>query len=66
MGKSRARAGYACSRCESGVVWTIFLSSIVSVLSTFLWEKARKRLKYCLKGLLNRKQVIDTPLSSQI
>ena len=32
-----------------GVVWTFLLSSI---LSPFLWETARYRLKYCLKGPL--------------
>ena len=36
----------------------IFLSSILSprFLSLSLWETARYRLKYCLKGPLNRKQ----------
>ena len=34
-----------------GVVWTFLLSSILS-----LWETARYRLKYCLKGPLNPKQ----------
>ena len=36
-----------------GVVWTFLLSSI---LSPSLWETARYRLKYCLKGPLNPKQ----------
>ena len=40
-----------------GVVWTFLLSSILfSSLSPSLWETARYRLKYCLKGLLNLKQ----------
>ena len=39
-----------------GVVWTVLLSSILSLLSPSLWETARYRLKYCLKGLLNPKQ----------
>ena len=39
-----------------GVVWTFFLSSILSPLSPSLWETARYRLKYCLKGPLNPKQ----------
>ena len=39
-----------------GVVWTFLLSSILSLLSPSLWETARYRLKYCLKGLLNPKQ----------
>ena len=38
-----------------GVVWTFLLSSILS-LSPSLWETARYRLKYCLKGPLNPKQ----------
>ena len=37
-----------------GVVWTFFLSSIISLLSPFLWETARYRLKYCLKWPLNQ------------
>ena len=39
-----------------GVVWKFLLSSILSSLSPSLWETARYRLKYCLKGLLNPKQ----------
>ena len=39
-----------------GGVWTFLLSSILSLLSPSLWETARYRLKYCLKGPLNRKQ----------
>ena len=39
-----------------GVVWTYLLSSILSPLSPSLWETARYRLKYCLKGPLNPKQ----------
>ena len=39
-----------------GVVWTLLLSSILSPLSPSLWETARYRLKYCLKGPLNPKQ----------
>ena len=36
-----------------GVVWTFLLSSILSPLSHSVWETARYRVKYCLKGLLN-------------
>ena len=43
----------------NGVVWTFLLSSI---LSPSLWETARYRLKYCLKGPLNPKQ----PTNQQI
>ena len=40
-----------------GVVWTFLLSSILfSSLSPSLWETARYRLKYCLKGPLSPKQ----------
>ena len=43
-----------------GVVWTFLLSSMLfSPLSTSLWETARYRLKYCLKGPLNPKQPTD-------
>ena len=38
------------------MVWTFLLSSILSLLSPSLWETARYRLKYCLKGPLNPKQ----------
>ena len=41
---------------DGGVFWTFFLSSILSSLSPSLWETARYRLKYCLKGPLNPKQ----------
>ena len=51
---SRARAYCACSRCGWGCL-DIFLSSIFSLLSPSLWETARYRLKYCLKGPLNPK-----------
>ena len=39
-----------------GVLWTLLLSSILSLLSPSLWETARYRLKYCLKGPLNQKK----------
>ena len=39
-----------------GVVWTFLLLSIISYLSPSLWETARYRLKYCLKGSLTPKQ----------
>ena len=40
----------------SGVVWTFFLLSIFFLFFLPLWETARYRLKYCLKGSLNPKQ----------
>ena len=39
-----------------GVVWTFLLSFILSLLFLPLWETARFRLKYCLKGPLNQKK----------
>ena len=44
-----------------GVVWTLLLSTILSPLSPSLWETARYRLKYCLKGPLNPKQPTNQP-----
>ena len=44
-----------------GVVWTFLLSSILSPLSPSVWETARYRLKYCLKGPLNPKQPTNQP-----
>ena len=57
---SRARACCACSRCGWGL-FGHFLSLIYpfSPLSPSLWETARYRLKYCLKGPLNPKQPTD-------
>ena len=34
----------------------------ISALSPSLWETARYRLKYCLKGLLNPKQPTNQPI----
>ena len=42
-----------------GVVCTFFLSSIFSLLFLCLWETARYRLKNCLKGPLNPKQLTN-------
>ena len=39
-----------------GVVWTYLLTAILSLLFLPLWQTARYRLKYCLKGPLNPKQ----------
>ena len=49
-----------------GVVWTFSLSSILSPLSPSLWETARYRLKYCLKGPLNPKQQTNNYYEFQI
>ena len=48
---SRARA--YCAGCRCGLFGHFFLSSIISLLSPSLWETARYRLKYCLKGPLS-------------
>ena len=45
-----------------GGVWTFFLSSIFSFFFLPLWETARYRLKYCLKGPLNPKQPTNQPI----
>ena len=37
-----------------------------SPLSPSLWETARNRLKYCLKGPLNPKQSINQPINQSI
>ena len=45
-----------------GGCWTFLLSSVLfSSLSPSLWETARYRLKYCLKGPLNPKQPTNQP-----
>ena len=57
LDNSRRRVSCAFSRY--GVVWIFF--SRVSPLSSFtsLWETVRYRLKYCLKGPLNPKQLAN-------
>ena len=42
-----------------GLFGHFFLVYPFSPLSPFLWETARYRLKYCLKGPLNPKQSIN-------
>ena len=53
---SRARAYCAYSRCGWGLFGHFSLICHFSLLSPSLWETARYRLKYCLKGPLNPKQ----------
>ena len=48
LANRRTRAYCACSRCGWGI-WTLFLLSIICLLSPY-------RLKYCLKRPLNPKQ----------
>ena len=45
-----------------GCLDIFFLSSILSLLSPSLWEMARYRLKYCLKGPLNSKELTNQPI----
>ena len=52
----RARAYCACSRCGWGFLDIFTLNYPFFLLSPSLWETARYRLKYCLKGPLNPKQ----------
>ena len=66
LDKSRARACCVCSGCRGGVVWTFFLSSIVSLFFLPLWETARYRLKYCLKGPLSQKQTTNQPTNQNM
>ena len=53
---SRARASCACNRYERGLFGHFFSICHISFLSPSLWETARYRLKYCLKGPLSPKQ----------
>ena len=59
---SRARAYCACIRCGWGLFGHFFyLIYHFSSLSPSLWETARYRLKYCLKGPLIPKQPTNQP-----
>ena len=53
---SRARAFCTCSRCGWGLFGIFTLIYPFSPLSPSLWEAARYRLKYCLKGPLKPNQ----------
>ena len=50
-----------CSWCGWGWFGHFQPSCILSHLSPSLWETARYRLKYCLKGPLNPKQPSNQP-----
>ena len=52
---SRARAYCACGGCGWGLFGHFCSRLSFSPLSPSLWETARYRLKYCLKGPLNPK-----------
>ena len=49
LDNSRARAYCACNRCGWGLFKLFFSRLGFSLLSPFLRETARYRLKYCLK-----------------
>ena len=53
---SRARAYCSCSRCGWGLFGHFFPHLSILFSSPSLWENARYRLIYCLKGPLNPKQ----------
>ena len=55
LDKRRARAYYPCSRCGWGLFGHFFSRLSFLLLSPSLWETARYRLKYRLKGPLNPK-----------
>ena len=58
---SRARAYCACSRCGCGLFGIFSLIYHFCFHSPSLWETARYRLKYCLKGPLSPKQPTNQP-----
>ena len=68
MDYSRSRAYCTCSRCGGGGgggggcmdIFTLIYP--FSPLSPSLWETARYRLKYCLKGSLNPRQPTNQPM----
>ena len=59
LDNSRARVYCTCSRCGWGLFGHFSLSSIFSLFFLILWETARYRLKYCIKGPLNPKQLTN-------
>ena len=63
------RANCACSGCGGGGggLFGRFYSPLSFLLSSpSLWETARYRLKYCLKGPLNPKQPTNQPIYDRI
>ena len=63
---SRARAYCAFSRCGWGCLDIFSLIFHSSFLSPSLWETARYRLKYCLKGPLSPKQPTNQPTTTSL
>ena len=66
LDKSRARTFCACSRCRWRLFGHFFSRLYFSFPSPSLWETARYRLKYYLKGPLNPKQPTNQPLQRNI
>ena len=66
LDNSRTTPYCACSRCG----WELFglfpLIYRFSFLSPSLWETARYRLKYCLKGPLSPKQPTNQPRNASL
>ena len=56
LDKCRARAYCSCSRCGWGGLDIFSLVHYFYFLPPSLWETARYRLKYCLKGPVSSKQ----------
>ena len=63
---SKARACCAFRRCGWGLFGHFFSRLSISPLSPSLWETARYRLKYCLKGPLSPKQPTNQPFSFDV
>ena len=61
LDSSRARAYCACIRCRWGLFGHVFSRLSFLFLSPSLWETARYRLKYYLKGPLSPKQPTNQP-----
>ena len=55
----RGQGSVALAVGAGGGSLDFFLSSIISLFFLTLWETARYRLKYCLKGPLNPKQITN-------
>ena len=55
----RAGAYCVCSRCGWGLFGIFTLVYQFSFLSPSLWETARYRLKYCLKGPLRTDSILE-------
>ena len=62
---SRTRAYCACSRCGWGGL-DIFTLYLFTPLSPSLWETARYRLKYCLKGPDKPKTIQSNPILGRL